>query len=170
MNLYFTRVVPFPTDYESESGGYFYKVQVWSWEKPFKWYDLQLENDDDVLDAIAIAKKDAAANGGYYRGVVSGTKPENKLLKKICGFFTGPIGQQGLPGAPGPQGPMGMMGPAYDDVECPSCKRRRSQTGVTLFMEVLGDGKFGYTCAKCKTTSTFITSNGVWVLLKPTEK
>lgn len=165
--FYFTRVLEAPDNTED---GNFYVAQEWSIRKPFAWRNLPATRSDDKdYEAISgEAKRAAEKHGGMYLGVSCRRKKQpNRLLRKLRSFFMGPEGHMG---APGPQGPRGSMGPAYDDVECPHCRMRRSQTGTTLFMEVLGNDQFGYTCKKCKTTSTFITSNGVWVLLKPTEE
>lgn len=171
--FYFTRVLEVPDNVES---GHFYVAQEWSIRKPFAWRNIPpISFDDKNYDAISgDAKRAAEKHGGLYVGVSYRRKKQpNRLLKKLRKLFSGIEGRMGAPGvqgARGDRGERGAPGPAYDDIECPNCEKRRSETGATLFMEVLGDHKFGYTCPHCKTTSTFITSNGVWVLLKPTEE
>lgn len=178
--MYLTRVLEVEN---VEDVGSCFIAQYWTWRTPLTWHNIPAPwnltpvhdyDDTDYVCISAIAKTVAEKHKGMYLGLTGkrDSKP-NVFLKKLRKVFTGPIGADGLPGAPGPRGSKGDMGepgPAYDDVQCPHCKKRRSQTNVVLFMEVLGNDKFGYTCRGCKTVSEFLTSNGVWVLVPPTEE
>lgn len=165
---------------EGDEDGYVYQVQICNvvFYKPFTfvWRD-QYKGDvfrgarRELIHAESLARTFAAGHKAEYLGVHDSTvkqplNPLQKLLKKIRDFFTGPMGMQGIPGAPGCSGPMGMRGPAYDDLQCPHCKYRRSETGVVgLFMEAEVGGVFSYHCKnkKCDEKSLWKPINGLWV-------
>ena len=167
MKLFRTRVV-------KHDGGYIggdyhstiFSIQLWHWAHPFTWTNASDSLTSDFPFAVATAKALALADNGIYIGVFDPSVPSKlkKIQRRIQNAIRSSLrGPTGIPGAPGPQGPMGARGPAYDDVQCPHCTRRRSQTKRTLFMEVMGGGKFGYTCGHCNKVSLWTPVNGLWV-------
>ena len=166
MKLFRTRVVKNDGDYVgSEFYEYIFTIEHWRWTEPFTWKDISHERFTVLPTAESTAKNQALLLNGVYVGVFNPREKKRKsFLRKIQNFIRlNLMGPTGMPGAPGPQGPMGLMGPAYDDVQCPHCTCRRSQTKRTLFMEVMGGGKFVYTCGSCKKVSLWTPVGGVWV-------
>ena len=167
-----TRVVLSADLYDGDDEGYVYYPQSRFWQvlKPFdyKWmyisdvdYSTRDEAEQKAKDCIRAVDVGGCFVGTFIEGSVPKWKQMwNAFIEKIKLPLRGPKGDQGIPGHPGP---MGMMGPAYDDLECPHCRTRRSRTGVYLLMEVEVGGVFSYRCAKCEEKSLWKPINGLWV-------
>lgn len=161
-------------DDDNGEEGFVYHMETRFWKpvQPFKYKWMTASSDMTTYENTAVQWATDYIKqcdlGGKFIGVQNYKAPSafqnnlNAFLVAIRKPFMGPKGDQGIPGF---QGPMGMRGPAYDDLECPHCRRYRSETGAYLFMEVMGGGLFQYKCAnqKCGKTSAWRAHNGLWV-------
>lgn len=116
-------------------------------------------NDLDPEDVAEGCAKRYVGNPRDYQGVVRYVSWTNKLFRK----FSGPVGMPGCMGARGDKGDDGRPGKARSvhDLQCPHCNQFLSdEPAQSLLLEVIGDGKFKFDCAKCETSSEWFNLGG----------
>lgn len=121
---------------------------------------LDCYNNDLDPEYVAVdCAKRYVGNYRDYQGVVRHTPWHVRFFRK----FSGPVGMPGAQGAKGDRGDTGRDAKARSvhDLQCPHCDKFISDyPSQGLMLEVIGDGKFKFDCAKCQRSSEWINMGG----------